>query len=162
MSKALVSQYGAGLLMLDDALRKGQDLGLWISPAPVAPFWQIGYHALFYTDLYLCADERAFRPWPGHEPSWPRLGDLAVAARAPELASLLEYTAALRSSLTTRLSALDPDSPAGFEWIPFNRGELFIYTLRHLQHHTGQLAERVRHAGGPPVSWVGLDLESEV
>lgn len=45
------SQFGAALRMLEQALQLGHAQGLWTAPAPVAPFWQVGYHALFYTDL---------------------------------------------------------------------------------------------------------------
>jgi len=33
--------------------------------------------------------------------------------------------------------------------------ELHIYNIRHLQHHTGQLMDRLRTAGNIGVAWVG-------
>jgi hypothetical protein len=36
------------------------------------------------------------------------------------------------------------DAASGFDWLPFNRFELHLYNMRHLQHHTGQLTERLR------------------
>ena len=37
---------------------------------------------------------------------------------------------------------------------PFNKMELQLYNLRHLQHHTGQLAARLRTAANLAVTWV--------
>jgi hypothetical protein len=152
------SQFGAALRMLEQALQHGHAQGLWTAPAPVAPFWQVGYHALFYTDLYLCINEDHFRPRPFHLKDMPRLGQLEPGTPVPTLESLTDYIHWLRPELPGRLKASGFEGPSGFPWITaFGKLELHPYNLRHLQHHTGQLAERIRAAGGPPVQWVGLD-----
>ena len=38
------------------------------------PFWQVAYHALFYTDFYLQPSEAAFVPWEHHRPGYHRFG----------------------------------------------------------------------------------------
>jgi hypothetical protein len=34
--------------------------------------------------------------------------------------------------------------PSGFPYRPSTRGELHLYNLRHIQHHTGQLSAYLR------------------
>jgi hypothetical protein len=151
------SQFGAALRMLEQALETGHAQGLWQAPAPVAPFWQVGYHALFYTDLYLCPAEADFRPPTFHDPLYPRLGKSGGGGPVPAAPQLVDWCRTLKGQLPERLRASGFDGPSGFDWITaFGKQELHPYNLRHLQHHTGQLAERIRAAGGPPVAWVGL------
>ena len=52
---------------------------------------------------------------------------------------------------------LDMDAESGFPWLPFGPVERLAYNLRHLQHHTGQLGERIRRATGNGVPWLGPD-----
>ncbi|KPJ52053.1 hypothetical protein AMJ39_08795 [candidate division TA06 bacterium DG_24] len=46
--------------------------------------------------------------------------------------------------------------PSGFPWLPFNRFELHLYNIRHIQHHAGQLIERLRSQGVTDFEWVGI------
>ena len=36
------------------------------------------------------------------------------------------------------------EGPSGFGRLKFSRGELYLYNIRHLQHHTGQLSAYLR------------------
>ena len=38
----------------------------------------------------------------------------------------------------------DLEVVSGFDWIPFTKFELTLHNLKHIQHHTGQLYERLR------------------
>src|SRR5512147_705747 len=62
----LKSQYHAGLAMLREAIDRCPD-DLWLSTGPRNAFWQVAYHALFFTHLYLQSDHTAFRPWEQHQ-----------------------------------------------------------------------------------------------
>ena len=43
----------------------------------------------------------------------------------------------------------------GFDWLPMNKAELQIYTIRHLQQHAGEtLMERLGSRAGIDVDWV--------
>jgi hypothetical protein len=35
------------------------------------------------------------------------------------------------------------EAPSRFAWIPLNKLELQFYNIRHIQHHTGELFERL-------------------
>lgn len=154
----MASQFGAALIMLGDALWKGHAHGLWTAPSPTGPFWQVGYHALFYTDLYLCLSEQEFRPPACHRDGMHVLGQAPAGSEPPGPGDLQDWAGRLREETASRLRASGFEGPSGFPWITgFAKEQLHVYNLRHLQHHTGQLAERIRAAGGPPVQWVGLD-----
>ena len=86
LQAVLKSQYHASLAMLLDAV-ESCPADLWTSDAYVNPYWQVAYHALFYTDLYLQPDESAFTPWEHHRPEHHRFGPRAAA-----MGPLLPYT----------------------------------------------------------------------
>ena len=69
--------------------------------------------------------------------------------------SILEFLAFCRNRVRNRIAALDLTAESGFSWLPFGPVERLAYNLRHLQHHTGQLSERIRQDTGNGVRWVG-------
>ena len=62
----LKSQYHAALAMLKQSIElcPGE---LWESDDYTNAHWQVAYHALFFTHLYLQRDEAAFQPWDRHQ-----------------------------------------------------------------------------------------------
>ena len=85
--KALTSQYLAALAMLEETIRRCPD-DLWVDPQAKDQFWQIAYHALFFTHLYLQESEAAFRPWAKHRKDYHNLGPLpGMATACPRSAS---------------------------------------------------------------------------
>ncbi|MCB9122287.1 MAG: hypothetical protein H6640_21400 [Caldilineaceae bacterium] len=53
----------------------------------------------------------------------------------------------------------DLSAPSGFDWLPMNKLELQIYSMRHLQQHAGELMERLGSRAGIDVPWVGMKAE---
>jgi hypothetical protein len=51
---------------------------------------------------------------------------------------------------------LDLEAESGFNWLPFDKLELQIYNIRHIQQHTGELYERLGTSGSIELSWVGM------
>ena len=162
---ALERQYRAALTMLRDAVERCPE-PLWRDPAPTNAFWQLAYHTLYFTHLYLQPDEAAFRPWSGHQaeiengdgiagPGEPA-GQLLVVPEPYTREQVLAYAAWLEAGLPDALRALDllaPDS--GFWWYrPMAKLEHQLVNLRHLQHHAAQLADRLRNHAGVGVGWV--------
>lgn len=162
---ALERQYRAALAMLRDAVERCPE-ALWTDPAPTNAFWQVAYHALYFTHLYLQPDEAAFRPWAGHQADVQHPDGIAgpddPASRLPLVPEaytreqVLAYAAHLEAGLHDALGALDllaPDS--GFWWYhPMPKLEHQLVNLRHLQHHAAQLADRLRDHAGVGVAWV--------
>ena len=64
LKRILKSQYRASLAMLRASVEACPD-ALWYDATPKNAFWQIAYHTLFFTHLYLQPEEQAFRPWAG-------------------------------------------------------------------------------------------------
>jgi hypothetical protein len=159
--EVLGRQYRASLEMLSQAIDKCPE-SLWHAPNYPNKFWHIAYHALFFTHLYLHASETEFSPWAKHRPDYQFLGPVPwppynrPKIEAPYSKSeILEFHEVCRGEIEDRVRSLDLASPSGFSWLQFSRMELHLYNMRHLQHHAGQLIDRLRTVGNIGVAWVG-------
>lgn len=158
-----VSQYGAGLTMLHNAITACDD-ALWYDTDCRNPVWRVAYHVVFYTDLYLSTDEKQFVAWEKHHADYEMLGETtpwpphrALKIGEPYTKTeILAYCLQLRDALAERLEPLDANAPSGFSWLPFTKFELQLYNIRHLQHHTGQLIDRLKETRNVAVNWIGL------
>jgi hypothetical protein len=158
-TESIARQYSSALAMLRKAIELCPE-DLWLSGTPNRT-WHIAYHALFYTHFYLAPSEKEFVAWERH-----RLGSnfFGVAPGKPDAPrpihepytqpELLQYADFCRYEIERQTAALDLEAPSGFYWLPFNKLELQFYNLRHLAHHTGQLAERLRSQANIGISWV--------
>src|SRR5262245_21068131 len=63
---ALKNQYHSALAMLRESIEQCSE-EMWFSEKHVNAFWQIAYHTLFFTHIYLQVDEAAFQPWREHQ-----------------------------------------------------------------------------------------------
>jgi len=160
-TQAIKSQYRASLKMLGEAVTTCAD-ALWDDEEYHIRFWHIAYHALFYTHLYLQDSDTAFVPWSKHRKGYESLGPLpGPLHRTPDVGEpytkeeVLEYLAVCQGQVEERVSSIDLEAASGFHWLPFGKLELQLYNIRHLQHHTGQLVDRLRIKQDAGVSWVG-------
>lgn len=155
---ALKSQYHAGLSMLLSSIEACPP-PLWIDASYVNPFWQVAYHALFYTDQYLRASEAAFVPWEKHRPEYHRFGhdrDDATDLVPYSPADIRAYCLRCQGVVDDAVDELDlTAAESGFSWYPIPKLEHQFVNLRHLQHHTGQLTDRLRQFAGVGVAWRG-------
>jgi hypothetical protein len=155
------SQYLAALEMMKQAVVKCPE-SIWKAPEDKNEFWHIVYHSLFYTHLYLQDAEKDFRPWENHRDEYQFLGqtpwpphDPPKIGEAYTPADMLAYLDLVRGQVQQRLPALDLQGPSGFEWLPFGKLELQFYNIRHLQHHTAELYERLGSRAGINLDWIG-------
>lgn len=158
--KAVNSQFLAALAMLEQTIQRCPP-DLWVDPQAKDQFWQIAYHALFYTHLYLQESEATFRPWAKYRKDYHFLGPIPWEGnRMPEIeepytqAEVLDYLAFCRNEGQSRLAKTDFAAPSGFEWLPFSKLELQIYLIRHLQQHTGELGARLSGCD-IEIGWIG-------
>jgi hypothetical protein len=161
----LKSQYHASLAMLEEAIRRCPD-DLWDDPSPTNAFWQVAYHTLFFTHLYLHHDEAAFQPWHGHQrevqqedsfagPPIPN-STLPITPTPYTKAQVLEYWTICDGMVDEAVDGLDLDrTECGFHWYTMSKLEHQFVNIRHVQHHTAQLADRLRAAAGMATPWVG-------
>jgi len=154
------SQYHAALDMLRQVIANCPD-PVWLSRTPKNHFWRVAFHALFYTHLYLQPAEKDFVPWPKHRDQSQFLGTVPWPPHdQPKIGppytkeELLEYLDFCHAEADARVDALDLEGPSGFWWLPFDKTELQFYNIRHLQHHTGELSDRLCNEG-IELDWVG-------
>lgn len=159
--QALASQYQAALTMLRTCVDQ-IDTDLRDTLVGDYPYWQVAYHVLHTTDLYLSRDESSFRPQPFHREGYQQLGkpfwaESEVVVDQPydrdTLVKYVEICQARSSSVLDSETDASLQGPSGFSWLEFSRIELHIYNIRHLQHHTGQLVAALRQSRGTGVEW---------
>jgi hypothetical protein len=161
-SEIIARQYHSALKMLEKAIELCP-APLWLSATGMSPnrTWHIAYHALFYVHFYLSRTDADFVPWQHHRPEYNYLGEIPfkpgyrpVIDQPYTQAELLEYAAFCHGEIDRQTALLDFEAPSGFSWLAFSKLELQFYNIRHLVHHTGQLAERLRSQAGMGLPWV--------
>jgi hypothetical protein len=149
-NQMLWRQFGIAIDMLGDALRTCPD-ELWEKQLwPDQPdqwvakgfssFWYLGYHALFWLDLYLTGAEEGFAPPAPFDLVEMESGE--VLPRTYRREELLGYLDLCRQRCRESIEALSLEGAhrlCRFAWgeVPF--GELLLYTMRHVQEHAAQL-----------------------
>lgn len=161
------SQLHASLAMLKDAIEKCPD-EVWLEERSGNRYWQIAYHVLYYAHLYLHADTSSVHRWPWHQsqvqhPSGLLNAHAQVDASLPVFADpysraqALEAWAICDGMVDAAIDSFDLDAPeCGFPWYRMGKLEHQFVNIRHIQHHTGQLTDRLRVAADIGVPWVGM------
>jgi hypothetical protein len=129
---------------------------LWTQPRMINEHWegkianntfrQVAYHTLFFVDLYLSPNEEAFKLRDFHHGGGDERFNQAPSTGLTK-DETLSYLAICRKKALETLACETPESlkrASGFSRLPFSRGELHLYNLRHVQHHTGQLSAYLR------------------
>jgi hypothetical protein len=158
----LKSQYRAAIGMLRQAVERCPD-ELWLSGEHPNAFWHVAYHAVFVTYVYLQPDFDSFRPWQNHREGTQFLGPIPgnpqLRPKTDEpysKAQTLEFLGLCDAAIEDAVDKLDLGAPeSGFPWYAMSKLEHQFVNIRHLQHHTAQLADRLRRAAGVGVDWVG-------
>ena len=157
----IASQYAAALDMLGDAVSKCPE-DLWADESYENRFWHVAYHVLYYTHLYLAENEEAFESWEHHRKGHEFFGPVSwLPGFTPEIGDsytkeqILAYMDLCREEVARQIPSTDLEAESGFFWLPFSKLELQFYNIRHLQHHTAQLADRLRNRASIGVDWVG-------
>lgn len=144
-------QYGVAIDSLESALRDCPDdlwetqlwpdqPDQWVMPG-FSSFWYLGYHALFWVDLYLTGAEEGFMP---PEPfDLVEMFDGETLPRVYSREELLGYLETVRRRGRETITAMTADEArrvCRFPWgdIPF--AELQLYSMRHVVEHAAQLS----------------------
>ena len=157
ISKAtLWRQFGAAIDMLDNAVGACPD-EVWGDGPPAQAFWYLVYHTLFWLDYYLAGKPDGFAP-----PAPFTLDEMDPAGIYPdrvytpaEMRAYLEHGRLKCRAVISRMTSEWADEPSGFERLGLTQGELLLYSLRHVQHHTAQLNLILRQRIGAAPRWVG-------
>jgi len=146
----LKSQYHAALAMLRDAIERCPDAE-WLSRDHKNAFWQLAYHVLFFAHLYLQQNETTFVLWSQHHGD-----DDGTRGEPYSKAQVLEYWSFVDHAVDGAVDLLDLESPeSGFSWYKMAKLEHQLVSIRHIQHHSAQLADRLRSAADTGIKWVG-------
>ena len=158
-------QFGAAIDMFADALRDCPD-ELWVTKlwedqpdqwvaAGFSTFWYLGYHTLFWLDLYLTGAEEGFAP--------PAPFDLVemepneVLPRVYSREELLGYMEYCRRRCQETIDTLTNEQAhrlCEFAWGKLSFAELLLYNLRHVQEHAAQLLMYLGQQAGRSTQWV--------
>lgn len=112
-------------------------------------FWYVGYHALFWLDLYLTGAEEGFAPPPPFDLVEMQEGE--SLPRVYSQAELLGYWEHCRRRCQATIEAMTPEQAqhiCRFPWGEIAFAELHMYNMRHVQEHAAQLQLFVRRANG--------------
>lgn len=157
----LASQYKASLGMLRQTLERIPEEE-WNNDEYGNPNWQIAYHTIWATKLYLGANLNSYIPFEnviegaeslGGAEEWENPNDNLKVEGYHTKEELLSYVHSIYDNLVQSIQQLPIDQSSGFEWYPYSRMELHINNIRHIQHHTAQLIERLKVTGITGFSW---------
>ena len=155
-SAMIQSQYLAALEMLKGTITRCPE-SIWNSPDDKTPFWQIAYHTLFFTHLYIQDSIKTYAPWHLHRNDYESLGhDAAHIAEPYDKATVLDFMEFCGQEVAKMVPELNLEGESGFDWLPMNKLELQIYNIRHIQQHTGELMERLGGRTGAKLDWVSF------
>lgn len=164
-NEMLWRQFGAAIDTLRDALRDCPDelweKSLWEGQPDqwvaggFSAFWYLGYHMLFWLDLYLTGAEEGFAP-----PTPFDLVEMEAGETLPRTYSrqeLLHYLEECRRKCQETISALSSEEAyqlCRFSWGELPFAELQLYNLRHVQEHGAQLRMFLGQQTGKATTWV--------
>lgn len=111
----------------------------WVA-AGFSTFWYLGYHALFWLDLYLTGAEEGFLP-----PEPFDLVEMEAGESLPRVYSreeLLGYLDTCRQrcqQTVLGMTVAQAQRMCRFPWGELTFAELQLYSMRHVQEHSAQL-----------------------
>jgi len=162
VKELLAHQYEAALCTLNHCIGRCPE-SAWNAPVGNLAFCQVAFHTLFFTDLYLGADEAALRRQTFHrehddvfrdyEELEPRPQQLFY--KRPWIRQYVDHCRQKALDVVAVETAESLMSGHGFERRPTTRAELHVSNIRHIQHHAAQMSLRLRIDQGIEVPWVG-------
>lgn len=149
-NEMLWRQYAVAIDSLDEALRICPDelweKSLWDDEPDqwvangFSTFWYLGYHTLFWIDLYLTGAEEGFAPPAPFD--LVEMQDDEQLPRTYTRAELRQYLAHCRQKVEETIRALSTEEAyrmCQFPWGELPYAELQLYTMRHVVEHAAQL-----------------------
>jgi hypothetical protein len=158
----IANQFDAALCTLSHCIDRCPD-DMWNSRVANNPFCQVAFHTLFFADFYLGPDEHSFRQQEFHRTHERFFGDYEqLEDREPvslyDRSSIKEYLEFCRTKASGKIAVETTNTlgaPCGFQRRKFSRAELYVYNIRHIQHHAAQLTLRLRLDAKQDFPWIG-------
>lgn len=162
IAKTVTSQFHAALSMMEQTVQTCPD-EMWDEPVVNNPFWRVAYHGLFFVNLYLQPSEEDMELWEGCREGYQFLGptpwpphEQPAADQPYTRAELLSFIEFLHVEVDRIVPTIDLSGPSGFHWLPFDKMELQIYNIRHLQQHVGDLSTLLLTKKNLEIDWIGM------
>jgi hypothetical protein len=159
MKKEIEAQFGAALDMLGNAIRACPE-SLWGDTSRHPQFWYLAYHTIFYVDVYLSVGDKNFQPPPPYT-----LSEFDPSGLMPDRvytkAELLAYLDHGRRKFRGVMKGWNDKRAKerrSFGSIKGTLGEVLLYNLRHVQHHSAQLNLLLRQVTHSAPRWVLIPL----
>lgn len=164
-NEMLWRQFEAAIDMLGNALRDCPDelwekrlwedqSDQWVA-AGFSKFWYLGYHTLFWLDLYLTGSEEGFSPPAPFDLVEMDAGEvLPRIYTREELIHYLEYCRRKGRETIGALSTEQAYRLCKFAWGELPFAELQLYSLRHVQEHGAQLRMFLGQHTGKSTNWI--------
>ncbi|MCK5126406.1 MAG: DinB family protein [candidate division Zixibacteria bacterium] len=148
-------QLGAAIDTLENCITECPD-ERWDDRARRVKYWYDVFHALFWLDYYMSDDHDSFHP---PEPFGLEEMDPAgiIPARAYTKEELLTYLNFGREKARARIESMTVEKASEvykFRKADVRLDELFLYIMRHIQHHAGQLNLILRDEYDQGSRWV--------
>jgi hypothetical protein len=133
-------QLGASI----DALKTSIEVcpkGLWEDRSRNPEYWYLAYHTIFWLDLYLEDSPDSYHP-----PAPYGLEELDPAGLLPpqvytqeQMLAFLAHSRARTRRVIGTLTEQQAREPYRFGNVDLTVAEKYLYTMRHVQHHTAQM-----------------------
>ncbi len=160
--KALITnQLEAALCTLNACIDECPEAA-WDAPVANLAFCQVVFHTLFFADCSLGQNVESLREQTFHRNhksffrNYEELEDRKpeLLYDQPSIVTYLEFCRHKASEVVAMETADTLSGRCGFEWLPVSRSELYIYNIRHIQHHAAQLSLRLRLDANTNIRWV--------
>ena len=154
----LTGQYEAALSMLHRCIATCPDEHWESKIANGTVRWGV-YHALFFTEYYLTS-EAGFELREIHHVGGDERDDKAcVGLNRPDALQYCDFCRQFALETLARETVDSLQAHCGFSWQTITRGEMYVYNVRHIQHHTAQVSAFLRRIGvasenEPALRWV--------
>lgn len=152
--QSVLVQFEAALWMLHDCIQKCPD-DRWSGPTSIIgkyEFWHVAHHTLACADYYLSRNKESFELLPQFYPAGQEDFENEYVSRLMTKDELNDFVSHCLAKLRESINAETEESlrgPNGFSK-RFPRSELYLYNMRHVMHHEGQLSAFLRRAGQDP------------
>jgi len=156
----IANQYEAALSTLNTCIDRCPP-DAWNGPVGNLAFCQAVFHTLFFADCYLGIDTEALKAQAFHRENVDFFRDYEemedreqkLLYDKPAITKYVEHCR--RKGLATIAAETEETLKArcGFYWLEFTRAELYVYNIRHIQHHAAQLSLRLRLNKAAEIPW---------
>ncbi len=161
INESLVSQFIASLITLENCINSCP-IEEWNNGHGDYPFFQVVFHTLFYCDYYLSKNEEIFKHQEFHRKYKETFADyeeleykLPVRLYGNEF--IKEYMEYCKEKVRVEIKDLRIEELLNVredDIKKMSKFELYIYVIRHIQHHAAQLGLRIQFITKKEMKWV--------